>query len=69
MSADKSWAEMTPAEREAIGRQARVGMRALVDEATGFQEERPARDLRDEYEALGGDAADFTAPDFPPVSS
>ena len=41
------------ASKEETLRLARVGLMALVDEATGYQKERGKRWLRDTYERLG----------------
>lgn len=42
--------------------QAKVGLDALIDEATGYQSVRPDDELRRRYAEYGGDAADYTAP-------
>lgn len=49
--------------------QAKVGMRAVIDEATGFQDHRAPDDLRKHYAEMGGDESDYTAPDSPPEAT
>lgn len=49
--------------------QAKVGIHAVIDEATGFQEHRAPDDLRRQYAELGGSEADYTAPNFPPAET
>lgn len=44
---------MTPEERDQQVAQAKVGMRALIDEATGFQDVRDPDDLQRYAESLG----------------
>lgn len=55
---------LTKEERERILAEAKVGLRALVDEATGYQEHRGPRDLRDYAEELGVEVP--TCPDSLP---
>ena len=43
-----AWCEESPSLRELMA-QAKIGMDALVDEATGYQEVRPERELRERY--------------------
>lgn len=57
---------MTSEELKKLRAQAKVGLDALIDEATGYQAKRPKDDLRRRYEGYGGDADDYIAPDFPP---
>lgn len=45
--------------------QATVGLEALIDEATGFQEERPKEALAKRYRELGGCDEDYRVPDAP----
>lgn len=45
--------------------QATVGLEALIDEATGFQAERPKDALAKRYRELGGRDEDYRAPDAP----
>lgn len=65
MTASRTWDEMTPPERQKLLAQAKVGMRALVDEATGHQSVRPADDLARTYADLGGEQSDYRAPGAP----
>jgi hypothetical protein len=59
---------MSAAERKRLIAQAKLGLDALIDEATGYQEVRPADDLAKRYEQYGGDRSDYRAPDYPPDS-
>lgn len=58
---------MTPEERKKLSAQAKIGIEALIDEATGYQKVRPKDDLQRRYETYGGEASDYRAPDAPPV--
>lgn len=48
--------------------QAKLGLEALIDETTGYQEVRPPDALRKRYAEFGGDEKDYTAPDRPPAA-
>lgn len=56
----------TPEERARLKAQAILGIEALIDEATGYQNVRGKRELRDRYAELGGEEQDYMAPDYPP---
>lgn len=47
---DKPWNEITPEERKHMVALAKIGMLALVDEATTYQEERDPNELREIFE-------------------
>jgi len=57
---------MTPDERAKLVAQAKVGLDALIDEATGYQQMRPKDALAKRYADLGGDESDYRAPDALP---
>lgn len=46
--------------------QAKVGLDALIDEATGYQEVRPDGELAERYVGYGGSESDYHAPDTIP---
>jgi hypothetical protein len=50
-------------ERKRMVAQAKVGLDALIDEATGYQQQRPKDELRKRYAELGGDEGDYRCPD------
>jgi hypothetical protein len=56
---------MTPEERAKLVAQAKIGLEAVIDEATGYQDVRATDALRKRYAELGGDE-NYTAPDCPP---
>jgi hypothetical protein len=53
-------------DRDAELAQAKVGLDALIDEATGYQDVRPDGELAERYRTYGGKDSDYRAPDFPP---
>jgi hypothetical protein len=56
----------TEKERRNLIAQAKLGLEALIDEATGYQEVRDKDALRERYIELGGDPDEFRAPDSLP---
>lgn len=56
-------------ELDVLVRLAKIGIRALVEEATGYQEQRAPDDLRQRYAELGGDESDYIAPDSIPEAT
>jgi hypothetical protein len=59
---------VTPEERKKLVAQAKLGFEAVIDEATGYQEVREPDALAKRYRELGGEDADYRAPDYPPES-
>lgn len=57
---------MTPEERKKLVAQAKLGLDAVIDEATGYQEVREPGALAKRYRELGGEDADYRTPDYPP---
>jgi hypothetical protein len=55
-------------ERDKELAQAKLGLDALIDEATGYQDVRPDGELAERYREYGGEDSDYRAPDFPPES-
>jgi hypothetical protein len=47
--------------------QAKIGLEAVIDEATGYQHQRDPDALARRYRELGGNDEDYRAPDYPPV--
>lgn len=48
-------------DREKLLAQAKVGLDALIDEATGYQDERPSDELAKRYRDYGGKDSDYSA--------
>lgn len=57
---------MSDDDRKKLLAQAKLGLDALIDEATGYQTVRSRYALAKRYEEYGGEASDYRAPDAPP---